>query len=127
MSSKWVNAISVVPSLYGVLSCSPMATRQRPAVTLAERCVIGRHDGLTEAAVCFVVEEPAATKHTHRIPMYSADDLGDVLGGWYGDSDELDGVSGCVQREHAVGGRGVKVGVQPQVRPEALCDGHASP
>jgi hypothetical protein len=89
------------------------ATGQRPAVALAERCVIGRDDGLAEAAVCFVVEEPSATKHTNRIPTYSADDLGDVLGGWYGDSDELDGVSGCVQREHAVGGRGVKVGIQP--------------
>ena len=59
--------------------------------------------------------------------MHPAHDRRDVLGTRRRNAHKLDGVSGCVQRKHTVGGRGVKVGVQPQVRPEALCDSHASP
>ncbi len=59
--------------------------------------------------------------------MHPAHDRRDVLGTRRRNAHKLDGVSGCVQRKHPVGGRGGKVGVQPQVRPEALCDGHAAP
>ena len=94
---------------------------QRATVALSQRCIVGRDDGLGEAGEGTLggVEESSAASQSNGVPTNPVDDLANVLRRRGRGPDELHLVVGWAEREHAVGCRGVEVGVEPEVGAEA--------